>query len=134
MEKEFVTYKIVKELKELGFKDECLGFYDKDKVLHLISYGRVSYNNTHDSIAIHPHYRLVCSAPLYQQVIDWLRDIHNIGIYIDFTPKKTILFKETNMGYSIDKIDSDTEKHNEIKFKMAREQAILKAIELIKQK
>jgi hypothetical protein len=134
MEEEFATYEIALKLKELGFKKECLAFYDKNEDLHLISYGRVTYNNSHDSIAIHPYYRLVCSAPLWQQVIDWFREEHGVIIgYLNVNIKTDLQFMWSIS--TIKEIDLELPTMSDRCFGnyyKAREQAILKAIEICK--
>jgi hypothetical protein len=57
MEKEFVTYEIALKLKELGFEEECLAYFeDKELTLgRLSSVGKKRY----------------LIAPLWQQAIDW---------------------------------------------------------------
>ena len=130
MNEQFCNYEISKKLKELGFEDECLGFYSKHNQFHLISYGIVSYNNTHDSICIHPLYKLDCAAPLWQQVIDWLREKHDIDVEIHSK------FGQGNGWWSNLCYNSTrTETLNVGMFDnycKAREQAILKALEIIK--
>jgi hypothetical protein len=105
MNGQFCSYEISKRLKELRFKDECLGFYSKHDQFHLISYGRVSYNNTHDSICIHPLYKLDCSAPLWQQVIDWLREEHRFHIQI--TPISYLNYTKIAYFYNIGSDDAN---------------------------
>ena len=61
----FVPYEIAKKLKELGFEEECLGYYD-NKIL------TYSKNDVFRNFATIKN--KLASAPLYQQVIDWLRE------------------------------------------------------------
>lgn len=90
MEKQFVTYEIALKLKELGFDEPCLAYFESvydgltqkhagrlvlgNKPEHLQSYKQLIYifgqNNQ--------------LAPLWQQVIDWLREKHSILIYPHF--------------------------------------------------
>lgn len=73
MQKQFVTYEIALKLKELGFDEECLGwFWGKTPVLEI---GRT----TLDAL-INP----AILAPLWQQAIDWLREKHSIFVSYDF--------------------------------------------------
>lgn len=75
MEKQFVayeqfaTYKIAMKLKEKGFDEPCFGqftsYHKKLLVGDLLDYTKINKE-------------LECLAPLWQQVIDWLEDHHNI--------------------------------------------------------
>ena len=118
MEKEFVTYEIASVLKELGFDEPCFGIWNKHKdkwIITLIYSGLLhqGYFNEKDSIKI--------CAPLWQQVIDWLIENHHILIQRQFN------------GYSV--IKNSIGKNSKIFISdINPEQAILKAIELIKNK
>lgn len=59
MNKEFVSYKLALELKELGFNEPCLGWYASDGCL-IKEYVTNKLNE-------------FTLAPLYQQVVEWLR-------------------------------------------------------------
>ena len=71
MEKQFVTYEIAKELKSLGFDEECFGFF---------------YNEQDFEIAISKAVDKICKdfnlikRPLWQQAIDFLREHYNYNI------------------------------------------------------
>lgn len=65
----FVPHKIAIKLKELGFNDECLGYYDDGTFVFW--YGSEQDLDT----------PLNCTAPLYQQAIDWFEK-KNIYIYV----------------------------------------------------
>jgi hypothetical protein len=60
----FIPYELALKLKEKGFNEPCFGFYIQG-VLH---------PKLPDSTTILLH------APLYQQVIDWFREKHDIFI------------------------------------------------------
>ena len=68
MQKQFVTYEIAKKLKELGFDEECFGYYSYSKKLFLGN-GKDAYN-----------YKDIISAPLWQQAIDWIAEKYKIEI------------------------------------------------------
>lgn len=74
MENQFVSVEIALKLKEKGFINDCLGFYYYDGSFQKY---RLVYNESSDEW-VNP-----INAPLYQQVIDWLREEHNIDIYIE---------------------------------------------------
>ena len=111
MEEQFVTYEIALKLKELWFDEECFGYFrNRDKFLCLGADSRVQRDST--------------LAPLWQQVIDWFREKRDIHLYL---PKSVY----GGYVYVVDAKYSDTIYAN---FYDAREQAILKAIELCKNK
>lgn len=126
MNKQFVTKEIAFALKELEFDEECFGFYHNAGSLHLI---RGNWNRK-----LGPKEHIYCSAPLWQQAIDFLREKHNIHIIITcirchIIPTDIIGFQyglEGNIFY--DKDDTYAT------YPEAREQAILKAIELCRNK
>ena len=137
MKEQFVTYEIALKLKELGFNEPCILVYSDKKQLHTIM-----YSESHLLLPFVLNSKLpdkIISAPLWQQVIDWfLKKKH---LYIDIT------FKEVK-GPKIEGINSvyfDIEiysifggdawkkyRFSEISddYYYAREQAILKTIEL----
>lgn len=127
MEKQFVPYEIALKLKELGFDEECFGYYseqhDKTKIFCL--YQEEDY---FDEIRL--------EAPLWQQVIDWF-DNKNIIIGIDINPGtlfyRVHLYKRYYHNPDrliIGEYFLSGEFNNFISKEEAREQAILKAIEL----
>lgn len=64
MTDQFVTYEMALKLKELGFKEKCLGYFNPEENNRLNLKGYSYYVG--DLIAT--------DAPLYQQVLKWLRD------------------------------------------------------------
>jgi len=77
MEKLFIPYALAFILKEKGFNEPCLAFYDSfDNQLHTwrVPDGLVKNSDVPDSIA----------TPTYQQVVDWLRTNH--GLYVNVSP------------------------------------------------
>ena len=70
MEKEFVSYEIALELKQLGFDDPCFGRIYADGGIELLSY---LYKNS-DQIGEGTS----CSSPLYQQVFTWFREKYGV--------------------------------------------------------
>jgi hypothetical protein len=77
----FVTYELALKLKEKGFDEECLTNWDINGIPHLSKYLSTSVKNSYYSKdnGFNPN---VCSAPLYQQVVDWLESEKNILIDI----------------------------------------------------
>ena len=157
MKKQFVTYEIALKLKELGFDEECFAYYNKmgsfvdedgsiykkSKVLFL------EYDNQFNQISPlwfekdiikemwdegsywdgeHSRCKLVgndVKALLWQQVIDWFREKHNIIIDVAEIYKGLGNYHfALNLAWEYFEGD----------YYEAREQAILKCIELLKSK
>lgn len=154
MKKEFVTYEIALKLKELGFDEPCFGYYTimknwmistdpkyntdphfigpnwctedmKMRFMYVVnSFGDrdSTVKNSEFTKAIHN-----IAVPLWQQCIDWFREKHNM--YIEITYEGG-LQKDTSL-YSFQIWSNQTsDKSDKMNYYKAREQAILKAIEL----
>ena len=130
MKAQFIPYKIALKLKELGFDEEVFGYYKEGSIIDQddMTYERGIHNRitqTYNSGTI--------SAPLWQQAIDWLREKHNLYVQIVFSE----IQDESLYPYYYYIIDMKTKlvlgtlSYNIKEFKEAKEQAILKAIELI---
>ncbi len=93
MKKIFVSYLIALQLKEKEFHELCIGWwfiYSNTPQFHLIENDNGEDNNfkldLSDSKAsntqqIEEDYKNSCSAPTYEQVIDWFKEKHNIEIW-----------------------------------------------------
>ena len=120
MKEQFVTYEIALKLKELGFNEECFAIYInlvlKPVIQKPIS-GEFNYKfkSVRNSVIVNSEN---CSAPLWQQTIDWLRKEH--CICVSQTPSYVV-----SSWFVVNE-------HSETKGSYPIEQAILKAIELIK--
>ena len=86
MTKEFVPYELAWELKQLGFDEPCLAFYERSKEL-IIQECEVTDFHTSS---------LQCVAPLYQQAFRWFREKHGLCIVI-----KPIDDKNLELGYNL---------------------------------
>ena len=129
MEKQFVTYEIALKLKELGFNKECLAYYNNPPYPDLMH----NCENVMESNFIIENIGNSLKAPLWQQVIDWLREKQNICIDIEpitFDDEPTYIFEIINLknGMLLNNINSSFIDSSE-----ALEQAILEALELIAQ-
>lgn len=128
MEKQFVKYEIALKLKELGFDEVCLAVYFRNKFQLVKGF---NINNVDLHVANQMDAIL---APLWQQVIDWLVEKYNI--YIDVKPvvfddEPIYIYEIVDLkkGRLLNNINESFIDPNE-----AREQAILKIIELIENK
>ncbi len=161
MEKEFTTYEISLKLKELGFDEKCFGYYrpmkswmmegnkfnpaphfhgcnwsSSDNTMYFMyvsnSFGDRT-STTHNSYFTKANTNI--AVPLWQQVIEYIKNTYDI--YILIIP--------ANRCYNIEisKYDENDDRNvvldldglefkDFLSYRDAREQAILKAIELIK--
>jgi hypothetical protein len=72
--KEFIPYNLALELKQLGFDEPCLAFYERSKEL-IIQECEVTDFHTSS---------LQCLAPLYQQAFRWFREKHGLVGIVKF--------------------------------------------------
>ena len=73
MTKEFIPYEQALELKELGFDEECFGYYSFSEKITLKS----CFNRTPIILS-----GKKCSIPLYSQVFRWFREKHNLESHV----------------------------------------------------
>lgn len=131
MKEQFCTYEIALKLKELGFDECCLAVYFKNKFQLIKGF---NINN----VDLHVANKMdAILAPLWQQVIDWFRNLH--GVIIEVYIPRYIPYEYNFAIYYPDELTKNhlNEKYfNEIiyDYNVAREIAILKAIELCKKK
>lgn len=146
MNRQFVTFEIAKKLSELNFDEPCLGLFkihNENKITNqLVPVGQSEYcsfrsekspeNKTKDWD------RFWVLAPIWQQVKEWLSETHKIYIEIRFADKALTQYEffvfrtfEEEVHQVVDNIKIGDDRLTYPTFKEAREQAILKAIELI---
>ncbi len=89
MEKEFIPYKEAITLKELGFNEPCFGYYNEKLELWGVNpssfYAKnsdVSWNCKLSNIFNKSAKAKLCTAPLYQQAFEWLREKYNLPSHI----------------------------------------------------
>lgn len=103
MEKEFVPFKLAVKLKELGFDEPCFYYFNSSENNQLwqdteggyyrnstISVSNLLWGETFDNGNV--------SAPLWQQVLYWLREVHKIDIAVNL---ETIDDSTTEYTYEI---------------------------------
>lgn len=89
----FCPYQEAIELKQLGFEEDCFGWYFKDKSFYT---GLITINSG------------FLLAPLYQQAFDWFREKHGITcVIMDFIDDEI----GVEWDYSIHKIGTDIDKN-----------------------
>jgi hypothetical protein len=70
LREQFVTKEIAQQLRDVGYNEECFGYYQNaELIINALSNYELDKHN------------LGISAPLWQQVIDWLREKHNLRIF-----------------------------------------------------
>lgn len=77
MKKLFATYEVSKLMSEIGFDENCIGYYDNQKRFDLSD--PIS-NSTYQSYSSFKGY---FASPLLQQATDWLEEKHQIFIDIE---------------------------------------------------
>ena len=89
MEKEFIPYELALELKELGFNEECFGWYSP------VMNGLLIYcNSTNDGTE-----EKYCTAPLWQQGINFLLNKLNGHYCITFYKDETGYITDNRVDY-----------------------------------
>lgn len=147
MEKQFVTYEIALKLKELGFDEECLACFQMHG--YPISYHKLIIPTWDEEYlqyetGMKDIVDTVIYAPLWQQAVDWLREKYLIDILIlpqdksvcDPLPLYFIAI-ESYKNELIEELFNSTNQLDLLHYTSpdeARKAAILKAIEIIKQK
>jgi hypothetical protein len=128
MGKEFIPYEQALELKELGFDEPCVAFYEESKRLY-IGFNWLNGGGKNSNLQ-------ECAEPLYQQAFRWFREKHNLFGCID-------LHTSTPIHWYIridDIIKNDYVYHsedNDLKFKTYEEaelECLKRLIEIVKKK
>ncbi len=89
MNKEFIPYEQALKLKELGFDEECLGYYNIDPSLKHVPFNPMP-----------PFEHEWClPAPLYQQAFRWFRENYNLFCEINIDKTMEPKFAYTIMEY-----------------------------------
>lgn len=130
MENQFVTIEIAKDVRILGFNAPCFAYYNEDS--------NPSINSEFefvDSGGVVENGGIIggVTAPLWQQVIDWFREKHNMHICLDL--------HDASIGsytFSVYQCQSNAPniltQETYLTYGQARLCGIIKAIELIKNK
>lgn len=131
MNKQFVTYEIALKLKELGFNEGVCAYYKGKPYSTDGTEGKFCWYGELDG---HGNWLIVnndsiVAAPLWQQVIDWLVDVHKYHIeptYGDYAKKWAFQLNAVNGGRKPPFRSDYIYNYSEVKI-----HAILKALELI---
>lgn len=80
----FIPYNLAVMAKEKGFNEPCLAYWVNEtptnKEGQLLVYYKKPYDNIKITTSIIKEY---CYAPLYQQIVDWLRNEHSVQIKVE---------------------------------------------------
>jgi hypothetical protein len=133
----FIPYELAVIAKEKGFNEPCINYYSKiNKQLSYLINGVVMLKV--DDYNLNNH----TSAPLYQQIVDWLREKHKILITIEllrfaYDAEKDNIHEPDNIfKYKIVKLDTwfssyIENTHQDKDYYKALNKAIKQALDLI---
>jgi hypothetical protein len=128
MKEQFVPYEIALILKDKGFDELCLGYYREDAQKKDGSLYEYITPYEYDEVKECEH-MIPVFAPLWQQVIDWLREKHSLDIMT------RQLQLDGRSYYKISKIEAEDEIKGYANFCKsayeAREKSIVHALTLI---
>lgn len=81
-EQEFISYEQALSLRDIGFDEPCLGYFDTEGLK--VSYDR--YQNPENRNSLFPEPDTTnnpkVSAPLYQQTFQWFREKHGYNCFV----------------------------------------------------
>lgn len=126
-QKLFVNYEIAKKLKKIGFNKPTMAFYNEHGDFKFVPYNE-SDINLPNSVTKTENENNYCSAPLYQQCEDWIRENYklNISLNRNYDGWRFVITEFSSGNKSFFCSNNETEDYIE-EMKLA----ILKAIELI---
>ena len=137
MKEQFVSLAIAQKLKEKGFDQSCMAYVYTGNTgtnVDQYVYGAIS----HDGNQIHENYNVYdmsYSLPLWQQVIDWLREKHRFIINIDYIAHPSHDTKTlpdwTSEIYNMSRFDYIVAEYDRYTYQEARQAAIEHALTLI---
>lgn len=133
MYKQFATYEIALKMKELGFDEPCITYWGISSK-RLIENGTAADGYTNSELTKYN----IC-APIWQQAIDYFRESHHLSINItdDYSSRAGgWIFKFYINDQRAPDMSKILLKNNFYwnSFSEAREAAILKAIEIVKER
>ncbi len=88
MKQQFISHTLAKQLKEKGFNEPCLSFFNRKGQLVRYHNGDKDWNDLSGQSMKNSDIKLLdtFTAPTTQQVTDWLREVHHLHLYVDTTP------------------------------------------------
>jgi len=126
MEKEFVSYEQAVALKELGFNEICMGYFDVRLEHQIGNFDFTEIKGYHESVA--------ALSPLKQQVFRWFREkkLHNTFPSIIQTRNWATLYRIVEWHPGNDSTSISTSDYYDT-YEEAENACIDKLIELVKQ-
>ena len=122
MNKEFISYEQALELRNLGFDEECLGYWnDVEQAVPYLGIRRISLSDTQGG-----YFKL---APLYQQAFRWFREKYDLDSSIALLPKGYGFYIHENRNYT-----NRGESYGVLTYEEAELECLKKLIEIIKRK
>lgn len=100
LQNQYLPHNIAYELKNIGFNEPCMGFYDYPK--NIIKVSLKYHGNLHDGYE-NEMKSITVTSPLYQQVFDWFEKTHKLFANINIKTYKT-----TSYNYSIIRLDDES--------------------------
>ena len=126
MNKEFINYEQALALKELGFDEPCVAFYEQSERLS-IGFNWLNEGGKNSNLQ-------ECTAPLYQQAFRWFREKHKQDSLVipsgDSTGKTNGYYYEIVFDFSKENIESESFKT----YEKAESACLDKLIEICKTK
>ncbi len=98
----FVPYELAVKLKELGFDEPCFGFYDtqRDEFWVMEQYPYL-YDKSRKPLAFRQVLEDDFTAPLYQQVTDWLRNVYDVGVGVWYQHDREYCYDVTGFKHGV---------------------------------
>lgn len=123
MNKEFVIYRQGLKLKELGFDEPCLAFYEANLMDEKLKFS-LSYVTDQTAFLCQ-----ICSLPLWQQAFDWFRTKHGLhAVFIPTADGKYVW----QVRWFVEGLQKDTAWEACLSYEKAQTQCLDKLIEIIK--
>ena len=127
----FVPQEIAKQLRELGFDEPCLAYYDKDGDL----LGDIGINEDIDNLYRNSYFVIYkdfseseYTAPLYQQAFRWFREKYNISYSIDWMSRSSEFYN----GYYVHFRGINDNKINQENFIVLNDELLSKGYKVYK--
>lgn len=73
----FVSWELSKQLKDKGFDEKCLGYYNWKGKFYFMTMG-LSNSDAEQALP-----EGTVAAPIYQQVVDWFREKHDTVVLVN---------------------------------------------------
>lgn len=130
----FISYELALLAKEKGFDDPCLGFYhpnivsDGNMLTTAFDYNFDVTECTTNTILKQRVLQPQIACPIYQQIIDWFREKHNIHISIHSNGTNE---KFTSYYFTIMKLRKDCLRFSNVDYYNGLNKAVEEAFKLI---